>query len=156
MIQIDIKKLPKIKQICDNWCVLACIENILKFYGEESYDQLDLYREFPLSLGHPYFQKICEKFGIIFTYFTCCRENLEKFEDYVHYLEEKIKENMPIIISTKSGTAAHALIPIETDNKIFKFFNPAKNESDYFRIPYNQIPNLLGNHRDILLIKRIK
>lgn len=49
----------------------------------------------------------------------------------------------------------HALIPIGFDNNNFIFFNPAKNESNFLQIRYNQLPNLLGSHRDILLIKKV-
>lgn len=155
MFRIDKAKFPVIKQICDEWCVLACIENILKFYGEYSYDQLDLYREFPLNLGHPYFEKICEKFGVKIQNFMCNRENIQDIDDYIRFLEEKIKNNTPVIISTESGSAAHALIPIGFGSNNFLFFNPAKKEPNFFRIQYNQLPNLLGSHRDILLIEKV-
>lgn len=145
---------PAIKQVCDDWCVIACIENVLKYYGESSYDQLDLYRKFPLSLGNPYFQKISEHFSNEINIFDCQRENIQDILKLIDYIKSQISHNIPVILSTRSGQNAHAIIITGFDNDSLEYFNPAKNISNFHRIPYSNLINLLGNHRDILIINK--
>ncbi len=156
MPQIDINRFPIIKQICDDWCVLACIENVLKFNGEKSYDQLDLYRKFPLNLGHPYFQKISERFNVEIDNFECHRENIQDIHELINFIQKKIIKNTPVILSTQSGQNAHAIVIVGFDDNSLKYFNPAKNTQNFFRIQYNNLIDLLESHRDMLVIKRKK
>jgi len=154
MVQIDIRSFPAIKQICDDWCVLACIENVLKCNGENSYDQLDLYRLFPPSLGDPYFQKISDYFSKEINNFECRRENIQDINNLINFIQNKISQNIHVILSTQSGQKAHAIIIIGFDDNSLKYFNPAKNTENFLRIQYSNLIMLLGSHRDMLIIKR--
>ncbi len=98
MVQINMSLFPATKQICDDWCVLACIENVLKYNSENSYDQLDLYRIFPPSLGDPFFQKICDRFNTKINSLECQHENIQDINNMINFIQNQIKQNVPIIL----------------------------------------------------------
>ncbi len=105
MATIDLDKYPKIAQMDPEGCIPINIENTLKYFDENNYDELKIlvfFRKRGISLGFketvPYFAPLLPRFKFIF-------KGKEEFngsiKNVVNYIKKNIDQSIPVLVSFK-------------------------------------------------------
>lgn len=157
---INLKNFPKINQLEGHFCIPACIENILKFCGEKSYNQYQLYNFFVSTKklnSEPYldvYSKIVNNSIANFKADYVVHEG--KSENLISYIQKMIKKNIPVIFTfkvfIKGKERAHVVIAIGYDQNRICYYNTSKY-IDFDEIPYIKLDEKLkGGKFDTLIV----
>ncbi len=150
MSGIDLKKFPGFTQKEDDYCLLACIQNILYYYDSQTnIDQYKLDRHFRKyvnpSTDHPYFKFFAKYLSTIKPNYQGVYDEYENIEDYIEKIKSSLDNQIPIMLSLKSiQNHAHIVIAYEYEGDILKLFDPNNRlKNNYITIKFEQVHSIL-------------
>jgi len=158
MPKIDLEKYPKIGQTDPIYgCIPVNIENALKYFDEQNYNEeilLRFYREnhIPLSFDQalPHLKRLIPHFEFIFKR----KEDFEHSADkMVEYIKKNIDNEIPVLVSFEQSGEAHIMTSIEYNETELIFFDPGDTQKKRFNYLTDQFANALRADFHTLIVR---
>ena len=151
MPSIDLKKFPGFTQQRHDFCLLACIQNILYYHDSEiNINQFELDKHFRKYINpktdHPYFKFFAKYIGKIKPQYQGAYDEFDKFQDFIEKIKMCLDDKIPIMFSLKSQVVngAHIVIACDYEGDLLKYFDPNDELTDTFiTIKFEQVRTIL-------------
>lgn len=151
MPSIDLMKFLGFTQQRDDFCILACIQNILYYYDSEiNINQIELDKHFRKYINpktdHPYFKFFAKYIGIINPKYQGVYDEFDNIQNFIEKIKASLDDQIPIMLSLKSQieNRAHIVVACEYEGNLLKYFDPYdKLKSNFITIKFEQVKIIL-------------
>lgn len=148
---IDLIKFPSFTQQRDDFCLLACIQNIFYYYNSENnINQFELYNHFHKYINfetdHPYFKFFARYIEKIEPNYQGIYDEFDNIQHFIEKIKMSLDNQIPIIFSLKSGEVnrAHIVIAYEYEGNLLKYFDPNHNlKNNFVTIEFERVKTIL-------------
>ena len=157
MPTIDLERYPRIRQIHPIGCIPVNIENALKYFGEDNYDEYYFLAFFGSRRMPPNFDQATPIFNSLIRNFEFVFKGINDFDNSINnmieYLKENIDNQIPVLVSFEASGGAHIRTLIEYNDTEFIFFDPGDCQIKRFNYLTDQFKDALRIDYHTLVIK---
>ncbi|MCJ7572199.1 MAG: C39 family peptidase [Candidatus Thermoplasmatota archaeon] len=154
----NLQNFPYVLQRENDWCIFASIENVLGYFGfnlsQEQIYALHISQSNPCGLSFRNISRILEDhYGDRFSFDP---QTHSTRNDVINYVENRIYENLPVIVSMQvAGGYAHMLIFLGVNSNNLTMYDTGGGTYDLVTVSKQGILRNLAKGKGTLVIRPI-
>ena len=157
---LDLSRFNCIHQTRWDFCLLACIENMIKYIDPTfNYDQNEIDKKFRAIINpksdHPYFYHFALNLEKVFPKYQGIYNSHLKVDSFLDYIKQNLDKDLPVMISLKTNSdLAHIVIVCNYDANSISYYDPNPNlKNSFVEVTLSSINSMLrGSKPDTLVI----